>query len=171
MKKIIALSGSNGNDENLTESILKIAEDVGYYIAKKGGILICGGRDGTMKAASEGAKKAKGLTIGILPDSGETANKFIDIVIPTNLGSFRNYILINSADAVIAVAGRWGTLNEVSLALNIGKPVVVLKDSGGWSNILSRKELLGYFKNKPYVAQSPKEAVELAFNLINKKYL
>lgn len=169
MKKMIALSGSDGDDKNLTESILKIAEDVGYYIAKKGGILICGGRDGTMKAAAKGAKKAKGLTIGILPDSGETANEFIDIVIPTNLGSFRNYILINSADAVIAVAGRWGTLNEVSLALNIGKPTIVLKDSGGWSDILSKKELLGYFKKKPYVAGSPKEAVELAFNLIQDK--
>jgi len=169
MKKMIALSGSDGDDKNLTKSILKIAEDVGYYIAKKGGILICGGRDGTMKAAAKGAKKAKGLTIGILPDSGETANEFIDIVIPTNLGSFRNYILINSADAVIAVAGRWGTLNEVSLALNIGKPTIVLKDSGGWSDILSKKELLGYFKKKPYVAGSPKEAVELAFNLIQDK--
>jgi hypothetical protein len=106
------------------------------------------------------------LTIGILPDSGKTANEFIDIVIPTNLASFRNYILINSADAVIAVAGRWGTLNEVSFALDIGKPTVVLEGSGGWSDILSKKELLGYFKNKPYVARSPKEAVELAFNLI-----
>jgi hypothetical protein len=169
MKKMIAFSGSNGDDENLTESVLKMAEDVGYHIAKKGGVLICGGRGGTMRAAAKGAKKAKGLTIGILPDSGKTANEFIDIVIPTNLASFRNYILINSADAVIAVAGRWGTLNEVSFALNIGKPTVVLEGSGGWSDILSKKELLGYFKNKPYVAGSPKEAVELVFNLIEDK--
>lgn len=169
MRKMVALSGSDGNDKNLTVSTLKMAEDVGYYIAKKGGVLICGGRGGVMRMAARGAKRAKGLTIGILPDSGETANEFIDIVIPTNLGVFRNYILINSADAVIAVAGRWGTLNEVSLALNIGKPTVVLKGSGGWSDILSKRELLGYFENKPYVAESPEEAVELAFNLIQGK--
>jgi hypothetical protein len=165
MKKLIAVSGSNGGDKNLTEFALKSAEEVGYWIAKKGGILICGGRDGVMEAAAKGAKKGGGLTIGILPGSKEEANKFIDIAIPTHLSYFRNYVLISSSDAVVGIAGRWGTLNELSLALDLGKPTIVLKGSGGWAEILSKKELLKEFKQKPYIAQSAKEAVELAFNL------
>ncbi|VUT25334.1 MAG: hypothetical protein MOIL_00988 [Candidatus Methanolliviera sp. GoM_oil] len=51
MKKLIALSGSDGSDETLTASALKTAEDVGYHIAEKCGILICGGKGEVMKAA------------------------------------------------------------------------------------------------------------------------
>jgi hypothetical protein len=165
MKRLIAVSGSNRRDKSLTEFALKSAEEVGYWIAKKGGILICGGRDGIMEAAAKGAKRGGGLTIGILPGSKEEANKFIDIAIPTQLGCFRNYVLISSSDAVIGIAGRWGTLNELSLALDLGKPTIVLKSSGGWAEILSKKELSKGFERKPYIAQSAKEAVELAFNL------
>jgi len=165
MKKLIAVSGSDGSDENLTELALKAAEEVGYRIARKDGVLICGGGGGIMEAASKGAKKGGGLTVGILPGLKEEANEFIDIAIPTHLGYFRNYILISSADTVIGIAGRWGTLNEISFALNIGKPVIILKGSGGWADILSNKELLKEFERKPYIAQSAKEAVELAFKV------
>jgi len=165
MRKLIAVSGSDGDDESLTELALKAAEEVGYRIAKKGGVLICGGRGGIMEAASKGAKRGGGLTVGILPGLKEEANEFIDIAIPTHLGYFRNYILISSADAVIGIAGRWGTLNEISFALNIGKPVIILKGSGGWADILSNRELLKGFERKSYIAQSAKEAVELTFKL------
>jgi len=166
MRKLIAVSGSNGDDENLTSFALKAAEEVGYYIAREDGVLACGGEGGIMEAAAKGAKRAGGITLGILPRSKERANKFIDIAIPTHLGYFRNYILISSADAVIAIAGRWGTLNEISLALNIGKPTILLKGSGGWADILSDEELLKNFKRRPYIARSSKEAVELAFSKI-----
>jgi len=165
MKKLIAVSGSDSDDGSLTEFALKAAEEVGYCIAKKGGVLICGGRGGIMESASKGAKKGGGLTVGILPGSKEEANEFIDIAIPTYLGYFRNYILMSSADAIIGIAGRWGTLNEISFALNIDKPVIILKGSGGWVDILSDKELLKKFERKPYIAQSTKEAVELAFKV------
>ena len=165
MKRLIAVSGSCVEDKNLTSSVLESAEKVGYYIAKRGGVLMCGGMGGIMEAAARGAKRGGGLTIGILPGSKEEANKFIDIAIPTHLSYFRNYILISSADAVIGIAGRWGTLNEISLSLDLNKPTIVLKNSGGWANILSESRLLRDLKQRPYVAQSPKEAVELAFSL------
>ncbi|RLE06984.1 TIGR00725 family protein [Candidatus Aerophobetes bacterium] len=168
MRRLIAVSGSNGSDETLTDFALKSAEEVGYYIAKEGGVLVCGGRGGIMEAAAKGAKRAGGITLGILPGHKEEANEFIDIAIPTHLGYFRNYILISSADAVIGIAGRWGTLNEISLALNVGKPTVILKGSGGWADILSNEELLKSFKRKPYVASSAKEAVGIAFSKILK---
>jgi len=63
-KKFIAIIGA-GNAE---ESVLKIAEEVGGSIAKRGAILICGGLGGVMERAARGAKKAGGATIGILPN-------------------------------------------------------------------------------------------------------
>ncbi|MCD6232312.1 TIGR00725 family protein [Candidatus Aerophobetes bacterium] len=169
MKKLIAVSGSDSGDKNLTPSILKVAEEVGKHIAQREGILLCGGRGGVMEAAARGAKKEGGITVGILPGSREEANRFIDISIPTHLGFMRNYILINAADAVIGIAGRWGTLNEISLAMNIGKPTILIKNSGGWIDILSKEKLLKNFTPKPYITHSAKEAVELAFNLIKRE--
>lgn len=165
MKKIIAVCGSNQGDKNLNEEIIEIAEKVGYLIGKKGGILICGGLGGVMEAASMGAKKAGGITVGILPYDKSKANKYIDIPIGTNLGFYRNYIIINSADAIIGICGRWGTLNEISIAIALGKPTILISKSGGICELLSKKEIIEKFEEKPYIVETPEEAVELAFHL------
>lgn len=165
MKKIIAVCGSNEGDENLTPEILKIAERTGYLIAERGGILVCGGLGGIMEAAARGAKKAKGTTVGILPWKKDRANKYIDIPIETNLGFYRNSIIINSADSIIAICGRWGTLNEVSMGVALGKPVILISTSGGISELFSKNEIISKFKRKPLVAETPEKAVELAFNI------
>lgn len=164
MKKIIAVSGSNGNDSNLNREILKLAEKVGSLIAEKGGILVCGGLGGIMEASAKGAKKAGGITVGILPWKKETANRYIDIPIATGLGFFRNNIIINCADSVISICGRWGTLNEMAMSMGLGKKTVILYASGGVSQLLSQKEVLKTFKRKPLVAATPEEAVNLAFS-------
>lgn len=107
--------------------IRKIAFEVGYGVAKKGAVLICGGLGGVMEAACEGAKKANGLTIGILPgfDRGE-ANPFVDIPIATGISIARNLIIVRSSDALIAIAGGFGTLSEIGFALNLSVPVIGL---------------------------------------------
>ncbi|MFQ6067605.1 MAG: TIGR00725 family protein [bacterium] len=165
MRKLIGVCGSDSTDLELSSATLKTAEQVGYYIAQRGGVLICGGKGGVMEQAAKGAKRAQGLTVGILPDAKEKANRFIDIAIATHFGYARNYILINSADAVIGIAGRWGTLNEISYSLNIGKPTVVIKGSGGWMDILSNEAILKKLELKPHIVDSAKEAVDLAFKL------
>jgi predicted Rossmann-fold nucleotide-binding protein len=45
------------------------------------------------------------------------------------LGVARNVLIVKSADALVALPGGPGTLSEIALALNTGKPVV---DLGGW---------------------------------------
>lgn len=165
MRKLIAVSGSDSTDPELSSATLKTAETVGYYIARRGGVLICGGKGGVMEQAAKGAKRGDGLTVGILPGAKEEANRFIDIAIATHLGYARNCILINSADAVIGIAGRWGTLNEISYSLNIGKPTILIRGSGGWMDILSEESLLKNLGLRPHIANSAKEAVDLAFTL------
>jgi uncharacterized protein (TIGR00725 family) len=78
-----------------------------------------------MEAASRGAREASGLVVGILPGlDPRGANPFVDVVIPTGMGQLRNGLVINSAGAVIAIGGEWGTLSEIGFALKTGKPVI-----------------------------------------------
>ena len=165
MKKLIAVSGSDGDDVNLSAHALKVAEKVGYYIAEHQAVLLCGGRTGIMEAASKGAKNNNGLTIGILPFEKSEANDFIDVPIPTGMGNARDYLLINGADAVIGIGGRWGTLNEISFAMCIEKPTIVIKGTGGWADLLSDPKIVKGFEKKPYVVSSAKKAVEMAVKL------
>jgi len=104
-----------------------MADTVGHAIAEAGAVLVCGGLDGVMEAACRGAHRAGGITVGILPgrDRG-AANAHVDIAIPTGLGEARNALVVRAADAVVAVAGEYGTLSEIALALQAGIPVVGL---------------------------------------------
>jgi len=107
---------------------LTLAEAVGHELAVAGAILICGGGSGVMEAACRGAKKAGGLTIGILPGfSASEANLFVDIPIVTGMGEARNVIIVRTAQAVIAIGGEFGTLSEIAFALKLGRPVIGLE--------------------------------------------
>jgi len=103
------------------------AAEVGREIARRGGVLVCGGRGGVMEAACRGAKEAGGLTVGILPGTDRReANPYVDVPVVTGLGEARNALVVRNGDAVIAFHGGYGTLSEIGLALKMGKPVVGL---------------------------------------------
>ncbi len=110
-----------------------IAEHIGKLIAHKGAVLVTGGLGGVMEAASKGAKETGGTVIGLLPGfSKKDANAYVTIPVITGLSHARNVIVVRSADAVIAVAGEYGTLSEIAIALKLGKPVIGLNT---WENI------------------------------------
>jgi len=120
-KPVIAVIGAGKCSKKLQD----MAAEVGRYIAENGGVLVCGGLGGTMEGAARGAKEAGGTTIGIIPtDNKAHANEFIDYVIATGIGHARNIIVVNSADAIVALPGKYGTLSEMAFALNAGKPIV-----------------------------------------------
>jgi uncharacterized protein (TIGR00725 family) len=98
------------------------AASVGRIVASGGGILCCGGGGGVMEAAARGAKEKGGMTVGILSGLGG-GNPHLDILIRTNLGHARNVVLVQSADAVVAVGGSYGTLSEIAIAIKCGRPV------------------------------------------------
>lgn len=125
-RRAIAVVGPGDADGRLRE----FAYDVGKLLAQQGAVVVTGGLGGVMAAASQGARSAGGLVVGLLP-SGDArdANEFVDVAIPTGLGELRNGLLVRSVDGVIAVGGSWGTLSEISLAMRTGTPVVCLQ---GW---------------------------------------
>ena len=104
----------------------EIAQAVGRLIAETHETLVCGGMGGVMEAACKGAREIGGRTVGILPDMGD-GNPYLDVKVRSGMGYSRNVVLVQSADAVIAVGGTYGTLSEIAIALKLKKPVFGLK--------------------------------------------
>lgn len=122
---IAVVGGSEAPDEVSAQ-----AEVVGRELGLAGAVLVCGGLGGVMEAACRGAKAAGGMTVGILPtDDRATANPYVDVAVATGMGEARNALVVRTADALIAVAGEFGTLSEIALGLRAGKPVIGL---GTW---------------------------------------
>jgi len=120
-KPVIAIVGAGKCSKKLRDSAAIVAR----YVAKNGGVVICGGLEGIMEGAARGAWEGGGVSIGILPtDDRNDANKFITYAIPTGFGEARNMIVIRTADVVVAFPGKYGTLSEMAFALKAGKPVI-----------------------------------------------
>lgn len=110
------------------EEVAVAARRVGQLIAEAGAVLVCGGLGGVMEAASVGARDAGGITVGILPgDEADAANSGVRIAIPSGLGEARNVVIVRTADAVVGIAGGWGTLSEAALCLKNRVPLILLK--------------------------------------------
>ena len=105
-----------------------LAREVGREVARRGAVLLCGGLGGVMAAAAQGASESGGVSLGILPDADRRrANPYLTYSIATNLGHARNFLIVQSSEALIAVDGDYGTISEAAIALKLGKPVVALK--------------------------------------------
>jgi uncharacterized protein (TIGR00725 family) len=168
MSYVIAVIGSGGVDKNLLVESLFIAEQVGEEIAARDLVLLTGGKGGVMRAACKGAKKKNGITIGILPFSKDEANEFVDIALPSNMGHGRNRLIVSMADAIIAITGRWGTLNEISEALLQQKPLVFLRGTGGIVDELFKQDVLSECEFVSFTTSSS-DAVNQALDMINMK--
>jgi uncharacterized protein (TIGR00725 family) len=107
---------------------MELAENIGRLIAENDWVLLNGGRpEGVMEASSRGAKLAGGLVIGVLfGDDREDASEYLDIVLPTGLGSGRNIMNVLSSDVVVACDGNGGTMSEIAMALRFKRDVVLL---------------------------------------------
>ena len=143
-KPIISVFGSNDLSES--PKVEKECEDLGRAIIDLGCRVACGGLGGSMAAVCRGARSSlnytSGDTIGILPMAeADRANEFVDVVIPTGLGLFRNMLVAQAGDACISVKGGSGTLSEVAFAWQINKPVAAMSHTGGWSGELAGSKL------------------------------
>ena len=176
--KTIAVIGRAQREpsEVMPVEAMRAAESVGRLIAQAGAALITGGMSGVMEAASKGAQEAGGLVIGVLPGRDRrSANAYVDIAMPTGLGTARNIIDARAADAVIMIGGGVGTLNELTIAYAEGKPIVIVRGTGGWA-----ERIEGVLYEDRYLddrhtvaidfAGSPQEAVEIALIRIDEYF-
>ena len=137
MNKVIAVFGSASG--KASKDALAKAEQIGKNIAKRGYILLTGACPLIPYAAAKSAKKEGGLVVGISPAENfkEHIEKYklptdvFDVIIYTGFGyKGRNVINVRSADAVVAISGRIGTLNELTTAYDEGKPIGILDIEG-----------------------------------------
>lgn len=119
------------------------AMEVGRLIAKQGAVLVTGATTGIPYWAARGAKEAGGIVIGLSPAVSKVAHvktyhlplAYHDLIIYTGFDySGRNLLLVRSADAIITIYGRVGTLNEFTIAFEDKKPQGVLTGTGGESD-------------------------------------
>lgn len=134
----IAVSGSSNN--NCTKGAFKKSYEVGRQIALQGAVLITGATIGVPQWATRGAKSVGGISIGLSPAVSKQAHihtyhlptNFMDLIIYTGFDySGRNMLMTRSADAVITICGRIGTLNEFTTAFEDRRVVGVLTETGG----------------------------------------
>lgn len=158
MSNIIGVCGS-GSLQKEYDNVFEIAENIGKHIAKQKGIVLCGGKGGVMEAVCKGAKQEGGTTIGILPYESDEANLYVDIPISTGLGEKRNAVIIQTADCIIALSGKWGTLNEITLAMLYQKPIIFLNKTGGFVDIFIESGFIDHITSPYHITDSEEEAV------------
>lgn len=132
-RNVVAVIGSAGDT---SDDLRRLAESLAQALAKSGFDLVTGGMGGVMRAVARGHRQAETAThlTHIEPGWGRAwqRNPHPASIVRTGLGTMRNHIVVRSADLVVALAGGAGTLSELALAWQEGKPIAVLQGAGGW---------------------------------------
>lgn len=139
LKYKICVSGA-AETGHCSKDAFEKAEAIGAEIAKRGLVLVTGATTGIPYWAAKGAKMAGGLVIGLSPAVSKSAHvksyklptDYHDLIIYTGFEySGRNLLLTRSADAIITICGRVGSLNEFTIGFEDNKPMGVLEGTGG----------------------------------------
>lgn len=182
MIRNICVYASSSND--LAEVYYQDAAELGDLIGSNGFNVVYGGsRRGLMYACAGAVKNAGGKIIGVMPEIFANP-KFAN---PEDCAEFyvtsgmreRKAMLDEKSDAVIAIAGGFGTLEELSemivqkqLSYNT-KPIVILNTNGYYDNlirffedIIEEKFANAESRDLYYVASTPSEAIDFIKNYI-----
>lgn len=154
-----------------------LAEEVAYRLAKEGYTVITGGGPGIMEAGNRGSRRAKGLSVGLniqIP-SEQKANPYIDTLLDFRYFFVRKVMFVKYAKAFVIMPGGYGTLDELTEALNliqthrIQKFPVIIFGKEYWQGMLDwlKEKVLKNGNIDPgdlnifQVTDSPKEVVEI----------
>lgn len=158
------------------DKFYKLTEKVASLLVKEGYAVITGGGPGLMEAANKGAKKSKGLSIGLniqIPQE-QRPNPYVDTLLDFHYFFVRKVMFVKYAKAFVILPGGFGTLDELFESLNliqtsrIDKFPVVLVGKEYWRGLTDwlkstvlKKGCLSRVDLKIFTAvDSPEEAVE-----------
>jgi uncharacterized protein (TIGR00725 family) len=139
LKYKIAISGA-AQIGHCCDGIEEISKRVGREIARHKCILVTGATTGIPYFAAQGCKEAGGFNVGFSPATSEAAHlrtyklpiDAFDVMIYTGADYVgRDIIMTKSADGVIIICGRMGTLHEFATAFETQKPIGILEGTGG----------------------------------------
>lgn len=125
------------------EKIEELSKEVGREIAKQQHTLVSGATTGVPYFSAIGCNEEGGFNIGFSPAATEKEHlktyklplEPFNIMIYTG-GDYagRDIIMTKSADAVIIICGRIGTLHEFTTAVETQKIIGVLEGTGGMAD-------------------------------------
>jgi len=168
IKATVSVIGTSEIEDDKRQMII----DLGELLAKNHYAIACGGLSGVMEAVCEGAKKAGGLTIGIIPYKEKRfANKFVDIVIPVPFSQARNIVVVLAGDICVAIGGKAGTLSEMCFAWIYEKPIIAMTNIEGWSSKIAAQKIDNRREDIIHDAKSPEEVLKKLNLLIETKNL
>ena len=174
----IVVSGA-AQTSHCCKNIKEISKEVGREIARQGCNLVTGATTGVPYFVALGCKEAGGFAIGFSPASSEAAHlktyklptEPFDVMIYTGADyAGRNVLMTKSANGVIIICGRMGTLHEFATAFEIQKPIGILEETGGTADKI-RKIATGPYRGvkKIIYEKSPKKLVEKLVKQIQKE--
>lgn len=178
LKYKICVSGA-AETGHCVEGALEKAKEVGREIARNNGVLVTGATSGIPYWAAIGAKEEGGISIGLSPAASEKAHikkyrlptDYFDLIIYTGFEySGRNLLMTRSADAVIIICGRMGTLNEFTIAYEDHKPIGILTETGGMADMIKEIVAKSHRKDAKVIYDSdPKSLIENLLVLVKKE--
>ena len=161
----------------LEKSYYEVASEFGEMLGKSGYDMVYGGSSlGLMWACAEKVKQNGAQLIGVMPERlhnmGVHTDECVELFITPCMRS-RKAKMDELSDAVVALAGGFGTLEELSemivqkqLGYN-NKPIVILNTNGFYDKlieffdeIISQKFARDTAKKLYFVANTPGEAIE-----------
>lgn len=158
-------------DVKLNDSLKHIAKEVGEEIAKNNATLVFGFEsdfDSLSETAAKSAEKLNGKTVAFVWGNQKQDLKdlkSLQVVTGQQRGGGREFSFILSCDVLICIAGGSGTLMEITFAYQAVIPIIVLKNTGGWSHKLADQFLDARKRQKIIGAKTAKEAVAIALKL------
>ena len=159
------------------------AKKLGVYMAKNNiGLVYGGGKIGIMGALADAVLENNGEVIGVIPDMlrhVEVAHTKITEMIVTKKMSKRKVTISKLVSGYIALAGGFGTLDEIFEAMTLGqlgienKPVGILNTNGYFDHIMKQLDVMveeGFLKasNRNMIIVS-NSVEELIFKMNNYK--
>lgn len=160
------------------KNIKELAREVGKEIARNDCILVTGATTGVPYYAALGCNEEGGFNVGFSPASSEIAHikkyklpmKPFDVMIYTGSDYVgRNMTMTKSADGVIIMCGRIGTLHEFATAFEIQRPIGVFEGTGGTADKI-RSIATGPYPGlkKIFYETNPKRIVQKLIKSINE---
>ncbi len=164
---------------NLDPETLNKSKKIGALIAKNNHIIITGGCPGIPYEAAKSAYKEGGKTIAYSPATDLEQHKKISfptdcttefVFIPKDYKhaknieickKYRNVSSVSACDAAIIISGRIGTLNEFTIAYDLGKTIGILENTGGITGHIQKliKDLNKKTDAKIIYSKEPKELI------------
>ncbi len=132
---------------NIDERYLADARELGRLLAQEGWRCVNGGGAvGLMGAVTDGTLDAGGEVTGVIPkfmvDNGWCYDRLMDVVVTADMHQ-RKQMMSNMADAVIALPGGVGTLEELLETLTwrqlglVKVPIIILNTLGYYDPLLA----------------------------------